>query len=71
MVGAWRSQVAHYLGVIGVAGSNPVAPTIRTSTGTNSYEILILVSCARFSISSNAHLMAGVIRGLGGQAHAN
>ena len=27
-VGAWRSLVAHYNGVVGVAGSNPVAPTI-------------------------------------------
>jgi hypothetical protein len=26
-VGAWRSLVAHLLGVQGVAGSNPVAPT--------------------------------------------
>ncbi len=30
-VGAWRSLVAHYNGVVGVAGSNPVAPTILTS----------------------------------------
>ena len=27
-VGAWRSPVAHLHGVQGVAGSNPVAPTI-------------------------------------------
>lgn len=27
-VGAWRSLVAHLLGVQKVAGSNPVAPTI-------------------------------------------
>jgi hypothetical protein len=27
-VGAWRSLVAHLHGVQGVAGSNPVAPTI-------------------------------------------
>jgi hypothetical protein len=26
--GAWRSPVAHHFGVVGVAGSNPVAPTI-------------------------------------------
>lgn len=25
--GAWRSPVAHHFGVVGVAGSNPVAPT--------------------------------------------
>ncbi len=25
--GAWRSTVAHHFGVVGVAGSNPVAPT--------------------------------------------
>ena len=28
-VGAWRSLVAHLHGVQGVAGSNPVAPTIE------------------------------------------
>ena len=28
MIGAWRSPVAHVQGVHGVAGSNPVAPTI-------------------------------------------
>src|SRR5690606_24692480 len=28
-VGAWRSLVAHLTGGQGVAGSNPVAPTIR------------------------------------------
>ena len=27
-IGTWRSLVAHYLGVVGVAGSNPVVPTI-------------------------------------------
>ena len=26
-VGAWRSLVAHYNGVVGVEGSNPFAPT--------------------------------------------
>ncbi len=26
-VGAWRSLVAHYNGVVGVGGSNPLAPT--------------------------------------------
>lgn len=26
-VGPWRSLVAHNLGVVGVAGSNPVGPT--------------------------------------------
>lgn len=25
--GVWRSPVAHYFGVVGVAGSNPVTPT--------------------------------------------
>ena len=29
ILGAWRSLVAHYLGVVGVAGSNPAAPTDR------------------------------------------
>ena len=29
-VGAWRSLVAHYNGVVGVEGSNPFAPTNRT-----------------------------------------
>ena len=28
--GAWRSLVAHYLGVVGVGGSNPLAPTKNT-----------------------------------------
>ena len=28
LVGAWRSLVAHYTGGVGVAGSNPAAPTI-------------------------------------------
>ncbi len=28
MDGAWRSLVAHYTGGVGVAGSNPAAPTI-------------------------------------------
>ena len=27
-VGTWRSLVAHYAGGVGVAGSNPVVPTI-------------------------------------------
>jgi hypothetical protein len=27
-VGAWRSLVAHHNGVVGVGGSNPLAPTI-------------------------------------------
>jgi DNA-binding transcriptional MerR regulator len=31
-VGAWRSPVAHLTGGQGVAGSNPVAPTISTGT---------------------------------------
>ena len=31
-VGAWRSLVAHLTGGQGVAGSNPVAPTIKTTT---------------------------------------
>ena len=26
--GAWRSPVAHHNGVVGVAGSNPVVPTL-------------------------------------------
>ena len=30
MVGAWRSLVAHTLGVRVVAGSNPAAPTNKT-----------------------------------------
>ena len=25
-IGAWRSLVAHYFGVVGVVGSNPAAP---------------------------------------------
>lgn len=29
--GAWRSPVAHHNGVVGVAGSNPVAPTEKGS----------------------------------------
>ena len=29
IVGEWRSLVAHYTGGVGVAGSNPVSPTIR------------------------------------------
>ena len=32
--GAWRSLVAHMLGVHEVAGSNPVAPTISVSRRT-------------------------------------
>ena len=31
-VGAWRSLVAHYNGVVGVEGSNPFAPTNRHRT---------------------------------------
>ena len=30
-VGTWRSLVAHYAGGVGVAGSNPVVPTILLS----------------------------------------
>ena len=32
LLGTWRSPVAHFLGVEGVAGSNPVVP-IEQSTG--------------------------------------
>ena len=33
--GAWRSLVAHQTGGLGVAGSNPVAPTILSPSLNN------------------------------------
>ena len=38
--GAWRSLVAHYLGVVGVGGSNPLAPT-KTPEGPSSRALLV------------------------------
>lgn len=33
MFGTWLSLVEHYLGVVGVVGSNPAVPTIEKKTG--------------------------------------
>ncbi len=44
MIGAWRSLVAHLAGGQGVAGSNPVAPTIS-----NIFEYLPLYSFFLYS----------------------
>ena len=41
-VGAWRSLVAHYNGVVGVEGSNPFAPTNRIKDLQRNLQVLFL-----------------------------
>src|SRR5690554_628160 len=46
-VGAWRSLVAHLHGVQGVAGSNPVAPTLKDPRSESFAGFLFFNRCHR------------------------
>ncbi len=51
-IGTWRSLVAHYLGVVGVASSNLVVPTIYKKTFSYIYKSFYFLNCSQCLLKS-------------------
>ena|GEM_PF-1928098 len=69
IVGAWRSLVAHQYGVLGVGGSNPLAPTIKKKREMKMLKkkiinviltVVILLIMVSAMVSANAATLDGI-----------